>query len=886
MPARSQANALPQLSVTDAATLESGDGSPTTMTFSVSLDPSPGQEMSVSYATEDGTATGGSACAATAGEDGPDFVAASGSLRFEPGDTSKEVEVTVCDDTVEDSGEEFRLKVWSAHLAPEDGEAPVVYGTGLIGNLETTAEVSIAADAEYAEEGSEAAFTLTRAGEADEALTVPVSVTAQGAVLGSEVPASVAFAAGARVAALRVPTGDDDADEPDGTVTATVAAGFGWRVAEGGASAAVTVLDNDAAPARAPEGATIWLADMQVVDYENGTIGAANASLFSNVRGELDLEPKWLWYYAPGRTLRLAFATGVANVEGVTLQAGDVALAFPEGSAGSSGFTWTDVDAPGWSDGETVTAQLVKRSGSAVSNDATLGALSVSGAGLSPAFDAGAMVYTAALDADTETVTLTARPSHAAATVAFEPAQDADAEREGHQVAVGPGETVLVGVTVTAGDLVTRRDYRVVVSRGRAPVAVSFGAAAYTATEGGEAAAVAVTLASDPGRTVWVPLTATPEGGAAAADFEAPLEVTFAQGAGLTQTVTVQALEDDAAEDGERVVLGFGTLPEGLAAGDPSSTAVALADPPANAAPTGLPVISGTAEVGGTLTASAERIADADGLTGASFAWQWLADDGSGAAGIEGATEPAYTVGVADKGKTFAVRVTFSDDREEEHTLVSAATEPVPVVLTAVFEGVPGEHDGSSIFTFRVRFDPEPRVSYKVLRDESFDVTGGTVRRARRVNGSDSLREIHHRTLRSRRRDGDASRRTRLRHPRRDLHRGREGAVEHGDGDRPGTPGARRRRRRGRGRQGRDHRLRGEPEPGRVGAGDGGLRHRRRHGEGGRGLYGELGDADLCTAGETEKTDRGAGARRCQGRGRGDVHAEAVEPLRGVDRRR
>ena len=151
----------------------------------------------------------------------------------------------------------------------------------------------------------------------------------------------------------------------------------------------------------------------------------------------------------------------------MTLQAGDVALAFPEGSAGSSGFTWTDVEAPGWSDGETVTAQLVKRSQSAVSNDATLGVLSVSGAGLSPAFDAGAMVYTAALDADTETVTLTARASHAAATVAFEPAQDADAEREGHQVAVGPGETVLVAVTVTAEDLVTRRDYRVVVSRGR-----------------------------------------------------------------------------------------------------------------------------------------------------------------------------------------------------------------------------------------------------------------------------------------------------------------------------------------------------------------------------------------------------------------------------------
>ena len=421
-----QANALPQLSVTNAAGLESGDGSPTTMTFAVGLDPSPGQPMSVRYATVDGTATGGSACAATPAQNGPDFVAASGSLKFEAGDTVKEVEVTVCDDTVEDSGEEFRLKVWSSHLAPEDGEAPVVYGTGLIGNVETTTEVSIAPDAAYAEEGTEAVFTLTRAGEADEALTVPVSVTAQGAVLGSEVPASVSFAAGARVAELRVPTDDDEADEPDATVTATVAAGFGWRLAEGRASAAVTVLDNDAAPAREPEGATIWLADMQVVDYENGTIGAANADLFSNVRGELDLAPKWLWYYAPGRTLRLAFTTGVPNVEGMTLQVGDVVLAFPEGSAGNQGFTWTDVDKPGWSDGETVTAQLVKRSESAVSNDATLGALSVSGAGLSPAFDAGAMVYTAAVDADTETVTVTARPSHAAATVAFAPAQRSD----------------------------------------------------------------------------------------------------------------------------------------------------------------------------------------------------------------------------------------------------------------------------------------------------------------------------------------------------------------------------------------------------------------------------------------------------------------------------
>ena len=742
--ATSPARAVPQLSVTDAAGQESGDGSPTTMSFAVGLDPSPRQPMSVSYATEDGTATGGPACAATPAEDGPDFVAASGSVGFEPGDTVKSVEVTVCDDTVEDTMEELRLKVWSAHLAPEDGEAPVVYGRGLIANLETLAEVSIAPESGYAEEGTEAVFTLARSGNADAALTVPVSVAGDGAALGAEVPESVSFAAGAWVAELRVPTVDDDAHGPDGTVTATVAAGFAWLLPEGAASAAatVTVLDNDAAPARAPEGVTVWLADMRVVDYENGSIGAGTADLFSNVRGEVALEPKWLWYSASERKLRLSFTTGFPDIAGVTLRVGGLALAFPERSRGNSGFAWTEVEAPGWSDGETVTVQLVQASQGAVSSDATLGALSVSGAELSPVFDAGAMVYTAAVGADTGTVTVTAEPSHAGATVAFEPADDADAERDGHQVAVGPGET-LVSVTVTAEDLVTRRDYRVVVSRGRAPVAVSFAAPAYTATEGGEVAAVTVRLAGDPGRTVTVPLTATPEGGAVAGDFEAPLEVTFERGAELARTVMVEAVEDDAAEDGERVVLGFGTLPDGVAAGEPSRTAVTLVDAPKNAAPTGLPTIAGNAEVGATLTASADGIADADGLAGATFAWQWLAGDANGETAIEGATAPAYTVGVADKGKTLRVRVAFTDEREAEHTLVSAATDPVPVVLTAVFEGVPGEHDGASVFTFRVRFDPEPRVSYKVLRDESFDVTGATVRRARRVLGSHSLREIH-----------------------------------------------------------------------------------------------------------------------------------------------
>ena len=77
------------------------------------------------------------------------------------------------------------------------------------------------------------------------------------------------FAAGSRKAELRVATDDDGADEADSTVTATVAPGFAWRLVEGAATAALTVLDNDAAPVAdaTVSGVTIWSADMTVVEY-------------------------------------------------------------------------------------------------------------------------------------------------------------------------------------------------------------------------------------------------------------------------------------------------------------------------------------------------------------------------------------------------------------------------------------------------------------------------------------------------------------------------------------------------------------------------------------------------------------------------------------------
>ena len=94
----------------------------------------------------------------------------------------------------------------------------------------------------------------------------------------------------------------------------------------------------------------------------------------------------------------------------------------------------------------------------------------------------------------------------------------------------------------------------------------------------------------------------------------------------------------------------------------------------ANAPPTGLPTISGTARVGETLTASVDGIADADGLDNATFAYQWLTSDETADTAIKGAAGATYTVAATDMGKTIKVRVTFTDGGDTEETLVSEAT--------------------------------------------------------------------------------------------------------------------------------------------------------------------------------------------------------------------
>ena len=101
-----------------------------------------------------------------------------------------------------------------------------------------------------------------------------------------------------------------------------------------------------------------------------------------------------------------------------------------------------------------------------------------------------------------------------------------------------------------------------------------------------------------------------------------------------------------------------------------TGTVAAAANTPA----TGAPTITGTAQVGETLTAVTSGIMDADGLASPSYAYQWIRVISSVDADIAGATSSTYTLVAANEGTTIKVKVTFDDDAGNPETLTSAAT--------------------------------------------------------------------------------------------------------------------------------------------------------------------------------------------------------------------
>ena len=143
--------------------------------------------------------------------------------------------------------------------------------------------------------------------------------------------------------------------------------------------------------------------------------------------------------------------------------------------------------------------------------------------------------------------------------------------------------------------------------------------------------------------------------------------------AGASEWSQIEELYGTNASDWEGV-----PVPE-VAEGDEIEPCSEDADTSDNSPATGAPAISGTAQVGETLTANTSGVVDADGLKNATFSYQWLADN----AAIAGATGSTYTLADSEEGKAITVQVSFTDDAGNNETLTSTATDAVAAASAA-----------------------------------------------------------------------------------------------------------------------------------------------------------------------------------------------------------
>ena len=229
----------PELSVADVM-VDEGDG---TAEFTVTLDVASGETVTVGYATSNGTAEAGS-----------DYTAKSGTLTIAAGQTSKDIEVVLADDSLSEADEDFTLTLSNASNAGID----VGTATATITDNESTPTLTIA-DAK-ATEGGAVSFTVTLDPASSSDVTVGYATANGTATSDSSDPdgadytaptsgAELTISAEQTSATISIATGNDTADEDDETFTLTLSGQSSNAVLGAAKTATGTIEDDDTDPA-------------------------------------------------------------------------------------------------------------------------------------------------------------------------------------------------------------------------------------------------------------------------------------------------------------------------------------------------------------------------------------------------------------------------------------------------------------------------------------------------------------------------------------------------------------------------------------------------------------------------------------------------------------
>ena len=160
---------------------------------------------------------------------------------------------------------------------------------------------------------------------------------------------------------------------------------------------------------------------------------------------------------------------------------------------------------------------------------------------------------------------------------------------------------------------------------------------------------------------------------------------------------------------------------------------------------TGAPSISGTLQVGQRLTASPGTIADADGLTNATYSYLWIRVDSSNNENdILNAAGSTYLLNSADEDHRIKVRASFDDDLDNPEARTSSATgvvQAAPKPSLNVADVTVSEAAGNARFTVTMNapFNQAVSVGWATSTE-----SGDYGHRGFRLHGLERHGEHHH----------------------------------------------------------------------------------------------------------------------------------------------
>ena len=253
---------LPTLAIEDAAASEGED-----VVFTVTLTGTRTGEVTVDYATSDGSA-----------DEDSDYTAASGTLTFASNESSKTISVQTTEDTTQEETETFTVTLSSPSGATiEDGSATgtITDDDGPVTPPPTLPTLAIK-DATV-EEGGAAAFEVTLSEPSDQTVTVAYATADGTALEGSDytdTSGTLQFAAGEVMMTISVQTTEDTTQEETETFTVTLSSPSGATIEDG--SATGTITDDDGPVTPPPTLPTLAIKDATV---EEGGAAAFEVTL-------------------------------------------------------------------------------------------------------------------------------------------------------------------------------------------------------------------------------------------------------------------------------------------------------------------------------------------------------------------------------------------------------------------------------------------------------------------------------------------------------------------------------------------------------------------------------------------------------------------------------